>query len=138
MKKYLSVLLAVLILAGVALSAQTCSKKKKPDLTITKIKVTPSNKDPHKLTIQYTIKNQGSTASPASQSQLSVSGSDQLIVKDTPPLKPNNSYTTTVQYDIAQEGNYQIKATADYLNKVPELNELNNSNKISFGISHNL
>lgn len=142
MKTVLPLLLSFLFIAGAAWGDSTCQKpaKKSPakaDLVITAIQVVPATKPGSKETIVYTIKNQGKKISPMSAAQLQV-GSDEAVILRTPAIKPDGSYTYSVQYDLSEGKKYVIKAKADYLNKVPETNDRNNENTISFGIGRKL
>jgi len=111
-----------------------------PDIVVTKVEVAkPKAKGKKKATITYTLQNQGRAPSQASRTQISISASDQKVVEhQAPALKPGETFTTSIDYDLAKSGNYRIKVTADYINKIPESNERNNENSVRFSIGRSL
>lgn len=126
--------LAATSIAKTSEATTQAGKKGRADLVVTKIKVKHSKKKPNVVTVEYTVKNQGAVAAPASQTSLQI-GNEKPVIHKTPVIKPSDNFTDTVEYNIAKEGNYQFKAKADYNNRIQENNELNNENKFQFGFS---
>ncbi|MFH1387482.1 MAG: CARDB domain-containing protein [bacterium] len=115
-----------------------------PDLVVENIKVDASALNKNKtVKIKYTVKNQGKTTAGKSIAFLDIASNPtkdlhQSIKQSIPSLPPNQSYTTEISYPIKTTGDLQIKATADYKNKITEGSELNNSNTIKFSVGFGL
>ncbi|NQU17313.1 MAG: DUF3324 domain-containing protein [Candidatus Saganbacteria bacterium] len=136
MKKVLIIILvAATIVLGIIAWNQMAPR---PDLIIETLNIEPV-KQGKNVKITYVVKNQGKAA--ANQSEafiniLSKEGKDlgKSIKKDIPSLPPNSSYTTEISYPLVEKGNYNIKVTADYKDKIAESNEANNFNTVKFSI----
>jgi subtilase family serine protease len=137
------ILLGLIVIAALAvllpqmLHAKTVAKlhSKLPDLVVSTMEVKSIGAVKNgKVTILYTIKNQGKTISPATLTRISVG--DQVkgvtISHPTPDLQPGGSYTGKVEYTASEGKKYFIQATADYKNNAFETNELNNGNSMYF------
>lgn len=138
MKK--AVLCALLISLLIPLSAlagkkQACVKHvQKPDLVLTDVKVEAA--DDNNVKITYTVKNQGLATSRPSTThfQMLSAQAKESIKNAVPSLPPNRSYTAQINYNLASKGRYNLKATADYNNKITEIDETNNFNTLSFSV----
>ncbi|HVN67855.1 MAG TPA: CARDB domain-containing protein [Candidatus Sulfotelmatobacter sp.] len=124
-----------LLISALSIGVVAAAGAPLPDLVVKKITVQrPADKKSTKVTLVYVIANQGNAASPASAAQLTVN--DRRSVKQTPPLKPGESVTTTLTYDLAKTGKHWVKVSADYNNRIRESNERNNTNTIRFSIGN--
>jgi len=106
------------------------------DLVVKKVSITKTYTDEaghQHMKISYTISNEGKALAPASKLKMTKNNKD-AIIRETPPLKPGESDTTTLNYEVTKEGNYQFKFSADYQNRIPENNNANNENTLYFGI----
>jgi len=144
-KKFFVALILLCFFAAACLAA-TCQTKaaktkaatvKKPDLVVTKVLVTrPKTKGSNKVTLTYTIRNQGNAPSPATKARINnQTTGGQSVTQATPALRAGDFFTKSVDYNLATEGNYTFKVKADYQNIAPENSELNNENAVSFGFS---
>ncbi len=131
----LLMLVIALTLPGLAAPA-----KKLPDLKLTKLKATRKVvKGKAKLVVSYTVKNIGLAPAPASVTGIAVRQlSGKTNEQTCPPLQPNEEYSTEWSCDVKEAGKYQIKVGADYRNYIPEMDEINNQNTITFGVSRSL
>ncbi|MFA5104005.1 MAG: CARDB domain-containing protein [Candidatus Margulisiibacteriota bacterium] len=126
--------LAVSIFAiAIPLFAASSSKKPLPDLAVTSIKITSSEVS-GKVVIAFTVTNKGDKASPSSKTQIVLDEHDPNVIatRNAPSLLPGRTYADRVEYTVSKNNKYVFKATADYNNRVPEGNDLNNSNTVSF------
>ncbi len=131
---------ALSLLLAFALPVLAAPAKKLPDLKLTKVKATKKVvKGKTKLVVSYTVKNVGLAAAPASTTGIAVRQLSTKTNEQTcPPLKPNEEYSTEWSCDVKDAGKYQIKVGADYRNYIPEMDEINNQNTITFGVSRPL
>ncbi len=142
MKKIVAFLTILILAADLAAASSTAIKKKgRADLTVSALRV--SKKMPlrgkTRVRVKYSIKNRGDIASPASLTRIQLSGQEiRSLEQKTPPLKPGETFTTTIDYDLAREGNYLIRVSADYNNIIPENDEMNNDNNIRLSIGRKL
>lgn len=137
MNKIIISLVISLLVADLTLAMGNAPKKEKqPDLVVTEVVVEKlPAKGVQMVRIKYTIRNQGNAVCPASISGIRLQGSgSKSLEQNTPALKPGQSITTTIDHELARAGNYEVKVSADYNNKIKESNEANNENSIRFSI----
>lgn len=133
------ILIVILIITAIILGIMAWNQMApKADLVIEKVNIEPA-KQGKNVKITYVVKNQGKVTanqSEASINILSEEGKDlgKSIIKDIPSIPPNSSYTTEISYPLLEKGNYNIKVTADYKDKIAESNEANNFNTVKFSI----
>ena len=138
MKKTIVCALAISLLSLLAMLTEkepVCAKHTpKPDLVISSVKV-KTNVD-NSVKIVYTVKNQGTAPSKPTVThfQMLSAQAKESIKNAVPSLPPNRSYTAEINYTMAQKGRYDLKATADYNNKINEIDETNNFNTLSFSV----
>jgi len=135
MKKQYLVLAFTLLLPMISVchAKDLSSCKSGPDLVITKMAARKSA-DGTKVMVTYTLKNKGNAKAGVSRSKLEVSDKKGAIYDSAPSLMPGSSVSRTVEYFVPEKGNFDIKATADYNNLLPEKNEMNNENSVRFSV----
>jgi hypothetical protein len=113
-----------------------------PDLKLTKLKASSITVQGNtKLIVKYTVKNIGTVPAPVSTTKISISSLNNDLVsgeQQCTPLKPNEEFSTSWSCPITKSGKYAIKAGANYNGAFPEMDQINNQNSISFGISRSL
>jgi len=131
----MKIIMIGLLASGLLIGLVAAAKPPLPDLIVKKVTIKrPADKKSAKVTVVYIIFNQGKSPCPASATKLtSQNGS---VIKQVPPLKPGESLTTTLDYDLAKTGNHWVKVSADYNNRIKESNDSNNDNTIRFSIGN--
>jgi subtilase family serine protease len=138
MKKcfWVTTLLVIVFSVGGMEAIGKAPSAKQPDLTITKAKATQV-KGTTKVTITYTIKNQGNATSEATTTVVGPLGG-KLVQQKTPPLDPGETFSASYTKELGEKGYYQFRLAADYINVNQEKNENNNENVLRFSIGHSL
>lgn len=141
MKHLIGLFISLLAIASPGFAVNHCQPTKAaPDLVVTDVKVDASclEKD-QTVKVKYTVKNQGKATAKRSTAATTIydkSGKalQKSVKQDIPSLPPSQSYTAEISYPVRTRGNFLIKATADYQNKLTEGSDLNNSNTLRFSI----
>jgi subtilase family serine protease len=106
------------------------------DLTVTDIKLKTKNpKVNQKLTFDITVKNGGKETAEASTAGIRLGGGGKVIEFPVPQLEPKKHFTRRIilpGLGIAQK--YRITVTADYNNRIREVNEGNNEKYKTFKV----
>ena len=106
------------------------------DLIIADIRLKTKNpKVNQKLTFDITVKNIGKEKAEASTAGILLGGGGNVVKLPAPQLEPNKSFTRRITlpgFSIAQK--YRITVTADYKNRIREVNEGNNKKHKTFTV----
>ena len=106
------------------------------DLVIDDIKLKTKNpKVNQNLTFDITVKNVGKEEAEASTAGIRLGGGGEIIELQVPKLEPKKSFTRRITLpglSLAQK--YRITVTADYKNRIREVNEGNNEKYKTFSV----
>jgi len=105
------------------------------DLTVTDIRLKTKNpKVNQKLTFDITVKNVGKENAEASTAGVRLGGG-KLIDLPAPQLEPKKSFTRRITLPgLSRAQKYRITVTADYKNRIREVNERNNEKYKTFTV----
>jgi hypothetical protein len=113
----------------------TACDQKKPDLKVDHITLTPKNPTTcNQILFKAVIKNNGKTASPASEAAMRIGGEIYPQKFNISPLNPGAAHVIrrAETLDVAQ--NYRVKVHANHGNNADECDETNNEKYKNFTV----